>query len=122
MSVIYRSFNDLLDNPTVFNAYQTDSVNYAAYHQQSNENEHLIEVPLVGMTRENVTIDVQDAVLTITASSKANSKFVRNFKQSWNLSKDSDVDNVTAHLENGLLAVRVPKVKPVKKVVNVNVV
>ena len=122
MSVLVRNFNDLINSAAVFDSCRTDSVNYAAYHQQSNENEHLIEVPLVGMTRENVIVDVQDGVLTVTANTDGKSRFKRSFKQSWILSKDSDVDNVSANLENGLLSVRVPRAKPVKKVVNVNVV
>lgn len=126
MSLAIRNFNDLINSAithTYFpNGYTDNSVNYAAYHQQSNENEHRIEVPLVGMTRENVNVDVQNSVLTITANSDTKSKFIRNFKQSWNLSTDCDVDSVVAKLENGLLTVTVPRVKPVKKVVNVSVV
>lgn len=92
------------------------------YHVSSTEVEHVIEVPLVGMTRDNLTVDVQDGVLSISANTEVKSRFVQNFKQTWSLSKDADADNVSATLENGLLTVRVPRVKPARKVVNVNVV
>lgn len=126
MSVILaRELNNLLNTPFYadYGARQAhDSVSYGSYHQQTNENEHIIEVPLVGLTREDVTVDVQDGVLTVSAKTNANSRFVRNFKQSWNLTKDSDTEAVTAKLENGLLSVRIPRVKPVKKVINIDVV
>lgn len=127
MSAIVRNFNDLfhvaynLSDPTS-STWSGVSTSATQYHQSSTETEHVIEVPLVGMNRDNVNIDVQDGVLTISATSESKSRFVRSFKNSWSLSKDSDADNVSAHLENGLLTVRVPRVKPAKKVVNVSIV
>ena len=120
MTVLASNFNDLLNSMS--RPYWTDSASYGGYHQQSNENEHLFDIPLVGVARDNVKVDVQDNVLTISAAADGKSRFARNFKQSWNLTKDSDYENVSANLENGLLSVRVPRVKPAKKVVNVTVV
>jgi HSP20 family protein len=100
----------------------TDSVSVGAYHQHSNENEIVIEVPLVGMSRENVTVEVVDNNLNVSAKTDNASRYTRNFSQSWILTKDSDTENITAKLENGLLKVHIPRVKPAKKVVNVSVV
>lgn len=128
MSATVRTFNDLFNvayNLADYNGmavWPTTSTLAQQYHQQSSETEHVIEVPLIGITRENLNVDVQDNVLTISATSDSKSRYARNFKNSWTLSKDSDADNVSATLENGLLTVRVPRVKPAKKIININVV
>jgi HSP20 family molecular chaperone IbpA len=120
MSVFAREINDLLGS--VSRPHWTDSASYGGYHQQSNENEHLFEIPLVGISKDNVKVDIQEGMLTISAITDGKARFGRNFKQSWILTKDSDIEAVAASLENGLLIVRVPRAKPVKKVINVNVV
>ena len=118
MSVLARELNNLLNNNTY--VPYSNSFGSSVYKTTSNDNEYVVEIPLVGVSRDNVTVDVQDNVLSVVANAK-NSYYARDFKQSWNLNKDSDVDNVTANLENGLLTVRVPRFKPVKKTVSVTV-
>lgn len=117
----YDSINKL------FNTFNTppgwtDSPSYGAYHSSVSENAILVEVPLVGMSRENVTVEVVDNVLTVNAKTDNNTRYARNFSQSWTLTKDADSDNINAKLENGLLIVNIPRIKPTKKIVNVQVV
>jgi len=125
MSVLAREINNLLNSvyvppDDVINRYANSS--YTTVHgQSSNENEHVIEVPLVGITRDQLTVDVQEDLLTVVAKTESKSSFVKNFHQKWRLPVDADADNVSAKLENGLLTLTVPRVKPVKKVVNVTV-
>ena len=120
MSVLAREFD------SIFNSMSTgtwaDSPSYGAYHQHTREDEILIEVPLVGMAKDNVAVDVTDNVLCVNAKTDTNSRYTRNFNQKWILTKDSDTENISAKLENGLLSVRIPRVKPAKKVINVAVV
>ena len=99
----------------------SDSVSVGSYHQHSNDNEIVIEVPLVGMTQENVAVEVVNNMLKVSAKTDNTSRYTRNFDQSWVLTKDSDIDNISAKLENGLLKVHIPRVKPVKRVINVAV-
>ncbi len=117
MSVLARELNNLLST-----SWTTESYNYAAYHFASNENEYWVEIPLVGVARENLSVDVQDGILTIVAKTESKSRFTRNFNQSWHLTKDCNVEAVSAKLENGLLTVRIPRSKPPKKIVNVEIV
>ena len=118
MSVL--TVRDLFNDPFFINPSNwSDSVSMGAYHQQSNENEHIIEVPLVGMSQQNVTVEVVNNVLTVKAQTDSTSRYARSFNQSWNMSKDSDLDNIVAKLENGLLKVNIPRIKPIKKTINV---
>jgi len=127
MSVLAREINNLLNSTyvpadDVVGRYWANREYTTTHSQVSNENEHVIEVPLVGIGRESLTVDVQDGILSAVAKkTDSKSSFVRGFNQKWRLPNDSDVDNVSAKLENGLLTITIPKVKPVKKVVNVAV-
>lgn len=116
MSVLVREFDSIFRDLAA--ATSAELTNYSQY---SNAEEYVLEVALVGMTKENVVVDVQQGVLNVSAKSELKSKLVRGFKNSWSLAKDADVENVSAVLENGLLVVKVPRVKPAKKVVTVNV-
>lgn len=92
------------------------------YFLASSEDSYTLEIPMLGITRENLTVDVQDDKLTIIAKADTKvSTLAKDFKQSWYLAKDSNVEAVAAKLEHGVLSVTVPRVKPLKKVVNVAV-
>lgn len=98
------------------------STSIANYVFNSDENSYNLEIPMIGILKENLSVDVQDDKLTITA--KADTKvsyYAKDFKQSWTLAKDVNVDGVAAKLEHGVLTVNVPRVKPLKKIVNVAV-
>ncbi len=120
MSILVREFDNLFSSTA--STTWADSPSYGAYHQHTREDEILIEVPLVGMTKENVSVDVSDNVLAVIAKTDNTTRYTRNFSQKWILTKDSDAENISAKLENGLLSVRIPRTKPAKKVINVSVI
>lgn len=96
--------------------------NYTAYQFVSNENEYVVEIPLLGIKRENISVDIVTDTLTVTAKADVNAKYGTNFKQSWYLAKDCDSENITAKSENGILTVRIPRTKPPKRTISVEVV
>lgn len=91
------------------------------YMQTSDENQVVIEMTVPGIDKEDLKVDVVEDVLTVEAKPKIKSRFAKELKQSWNLSKDIDVDNIAAELKNGLLVLTLPKLKPAKKTVNINI-
>jgi|688.fasta_scaffold1609295_1 HSP20 family protein len=95
--------------------------NKEEYYVTSNDKEWIIEMPLPGMSKENLKIDFQDSMLIISANPSINSKAVRNIKKSWALDESVDVTSITAKLENGLLTVVLPKIKPEKKSISINI-
>lgn len=121
MSLNVRTVNDL------FNAAFTDLHNIYVpeatkeYYVGSTESDYYVEVPLVGVAKENISIEVQDNVMTIKANNDLKSRFAKMFKQSWQLANDVDIERINARLEHGLLTVSVPRIKPVKKVVSVTI-
>lgn len=92
------------------------------YFFTTNEDNYILEVPMVGITKENLSIVIEDNKLTISA--KADDKisyYAREFKQTWYVPKDANLDELAAKLEYGVLRLTVARIKPVKKVVNVAV-
>ena len=75
----------------------------------------LVEVP--GMSREDISVEVRDGVVTISGEREANGAgqyFVRErptggFRRSFSLAYDLDPDAVSAKLEDGVLSVTVQR-------------
>jgi HSP20 family protein len=85
--------------------------------------EILAEIP--GLTKEEVSVEIQDSVLTISGQKSKNvtnedtsGKYIRrelkhsSFKRSFTLSDTIDQEDLVAKFENGLLKITLTKVKP----------
>lgn len=91
------------------------------YFTYASKEAYVIETPLVGVTKEELEIKVEEQTLLINAKPAKTSKFVKNTGLGFTLKDDADKENVSAKLENGLLTVTVPRVKPEKRSVNIRV-
>ena len=91
------------------------------YYVNSDDKQWTIEMPLPGMSKDNLKVVVEDNMLTIQATSTIKSKAMRNIKKSWYVDENVDVSGISAKLENGLLIVTLPKVKPTKKSIAINI-
>jgi len=109
---LYRDIMKELEYPTIL----SDS-----YFTYSSKESYVIEAPLVGVTKEELEIKVEGDTLLINAKPAKTSKFVKNTGLGFSLQEDADKNSVSAKLENGLLTVTVPRIKPEKKTVNVKV-
>ena len=89
------------------------------------------EIP--GLDKKNVTVDVEDGVLTIsgdkhgfdTDGGKCITRELKqsSFKRSFNLGEHLDGDDVSAEFKDGMLSISIPKrepEKPKKKVVKIS--
>ena len=80
------------------------------------------EIP--GLDKKNVTVDVEDGVLTISGDKhgfdsdggKCITRELKqsSFKRSFNLGDHLDGDNVSASFKDGMLSIAVPKIEPEK--------
>lgn len=91
------------------------------YYITAEDKQWTIEIPLPGMSKENVKVGIEDGLLTVEANPTFKSKSVRDFKCSWNIDEAVDSTNITAKLENGLLLIVLPRCKPAKKSIAVTV-
>jgi len=91
------------------------------YVQTANENAYTITAPLVGVTKADLSVNVVDNNLVVSATPSVKTRWSADFKQTWVLNEDADVANVSAKLENGLLTLTVPRIKPATRTVNVTI-
>ncbi|HKN18410.1 MAG TPA: Hsp20/alpha crystallin family protein [Dissulfurispiraceae bacterium] len=83
-------------------------------------NELVLRADLPGVRKEDITIDIADTMLTISGEKKIEEKIEKDscisfersygcFCRRFELPEGTDTDKVKAHLENGVLEVRIPK-------------
>ncbi len=84
----------------------------SAVRFDEDENAYTLSADLPGVTRENVDLDVENGVLTVTArrafkgdNAEARTVFHRTIK----LPEGADTDKATARLDNGVLELTFPK-------------
>ncbi len=111
------SFFGTTTSTTGASTYRTRH-NYAQY---SNEKSYTIEAPMIGVTKEDLKVNIIDNTLVVSAAPSAKSHFSTGFNQSWSLNEDADINNINARLENGLLTLTIPRFKPSTRTVNVTV-
>lgn len=100
---------------------QHSTISTKAYNQTVTSDAYKIEVPMVGITKSDLHIHVDDNKLIASAKPANKNRFVTDHNYSWYLNDDVDVSNIGATLENGLLTISVARIKPVKRTVNVHV-
>ncbi len=114
MSVLVRELDSFL-NETVFGNNKP-----ANYHTWSDETGYTLQVPMVGVTKEELKVEAQNGTLFVESKPTTNkSVFVHPYKGHFYFAKDADVDAIEAKLENGLLTVKVPKAKTNRKSITV---
>lgn len=113
----------VLDN--LFDAYgfpvtkQTTHAN--SWYTSSNADNYVLEATMVGIGKSDLKISVVDNTLVVEGNPSTKSRFATAFKRSWALAEDADAANVNARLENGLLTLTIPRLKPATRTVNVTI-
>ncbi len=93
---------------------------------REDDNAYYVEVDLPGVKKEDIDIDVEDNVLTISGERKFNKEEKENdyyriesqygkFSRSFSLPEKVDVDKIHAESKDGILEVVVPKLKEAQK-------
>jgi HSP20 family protein len=116
-----KFLNNVFDIYAMPNVSSDFSYSKEEYYVSSDDKQVTIEMPMVGISKENLKIDVEDSMLVIKAISSIKSKAVRNINKSWYIDDSVDISAIAAKLENGLLTVTLPKSKPAKKSVAVTI-
>ena len=102
----------------VISGRPTDS---SRYFQMSNENAYTIEAPMIGVAKQDLSVNVEGNRLIVSANASLKSRFSNNFHQEWILNEDADVSAINAHLTNGLLTLTIPRIKPAVRSVSVTI-
>ena len=89
---------------------------------REDEKGYYIEVDLPGVKKEDINIDLNDKILTISGERKFKEEVKKEnyykietnfgkFERSFSIPEDADIDNIEAKSENGVLEVFIPKIK-----------
>lgn len=81
---------------------------------EQDEKSWTLRLDVPGVAREDLNIGIEGAVVRIETRAEA----PRQFKAAYELPQDIDTTASEAKLENGVLTLRLAKLEPVRKVVN----
>jgi len=121
MEAINRLFN------AVEQRVETPAVDFVpAVNTREADDAYYIEVDLPGVKKEDISIDVDDNVLTISGERKVEEarkeeEFYRiesvygTFERSFTLPEDVDADKIEAEARDGVLTVKIPKAQIIEK-------
>jgi HSP20 family protein len=125
----YTRPNNLFDWDGLLDNFFTDTpvwnARTPAVDVREMEDEYLMEVELPGLTDNDIELNVEDNILTLSSKKeeskeeKKNGYLIRErrnqeFARTFVLPKDVDRDKIKGEFKNGLLAVSIPK-KPEAK-------
>lgn len=104
-----RAIDDILGD-NFFNSFDSNI--------REEENSYRLEIAVPGMRRKDITIHLEDTVMWVSAQKEEkntswnamefNSK---RFQRSFALPADADINNIKAKCRNGLLTIRIGKLK-----------
>lgn len=75
------------------------------------DDEYNIELAVPGLNKGDLKILTTKDVITISNEKSDTSKFVKSFKKTYRLPKDSDITNISAKVEDGICRITIPKDK-----------
>jgi len=110
---------------TIFNNFfYTNSCSNSNLEYTSNEKKYsyYLNLKLPGFTREDISLTIENDILTIKGGINENNKspFVFKFEKTFTLPSDIISKDISAKVDNGILFIKLPKIKKVKPV-NINI-
>ncbi len=117
-------FENAINN--FFNDISTDTV-FSAYPKvdfYEDDKAYYFNAELPGVSKDDIKLVIEDGILTLSGEFKngfdgkedinylQNERFFGKFERKFNLADNVDYDKVEAKFENGLLKVKINKIKP----------
>jgi len=109
----------ILDN--VFGANMSVEDGRSRYSQTADQNAYVIQAPMIGVTKDDLVVNIVGNKLSVRADASVKSRFSNSFSQEWMLSADVDVSAINVTLTNGLMTLTIPRNKPAVQKINVTI-
>jgi len=116
---VFGQFNNLFSSPVNFSDGLFSTNAGPAVNIYETQDEYVLEAPLPGWKREEVDINFENNVLTLSGNRELSQVDGRNylrvegltgsFSRSFTVSNTIDVANVSAEMTDGVLTVHLPK-------------
>lgn len=96
-----------------------DACDDIEYKTASSESGLKLYLYIAGVNKENISISINSNLITVDAKGRLGYSEDWKFKNSWQVGREYDLENVTSSYENGVLVVNFPKKKSenVRKIV-----
>ncbi|PHN93935.1 Hsp20/alpha crystallin family protein [Maribacter sp. 6B07] len=118
--VLFPAFMNEIFKPDWFGGIENNRNSIPAVNIKENEKEYYLELFVPGRNKEDFTIEIDEAVLTISSEVKSeneevNDNFTRkefsisSFKRSFTLPDTIATDKIDANYEGGILKFNLPK-------------
>jgi len=81
------------------------------FNVQQSETGYVISVAAPGVSKEDINVNIEHNTLTISYTQEENTETsfaCSSFRRSWRLPEGTDIENITAAYENGILSLSVP--------------
>lgn len=77
-------------------------------------NDYLVFADIPGVKREDVSIEFADGELRVQAHRQGEGGSAIDYRRTFTVGRDVDVDKIEAQMDNGVLQVRLPKLESAK--------
>jgi HSP20 family protein len=112
--LIFRNdpFFNLVD--TFFEETKNKSTNgYVSTYRTEDENEYKVEFVVPGLTKKDITVLLDEDLLKVSYEKHEDSTntFIDSFERTYTLPENINEKKIDAKVENGILTIRLPKVR-----------
>lgn len=115
---VFGPHDFMLINPEfdkIFKKHGVDHSNEVCLHQVERQDDYVYEIDVPGAEKNTLNLEIEDGNLLLSFSRYTEAASYTKSKV-WTLPKNTDYDNIFAHLDNGILRIRVPKIKKSRKI------
>ncbi|WP_295903821.1 Hsp20/alpha crystallin family protein [uncultured Bdellovibrio sp.] len=110
---LFNEMEKFFENFAQAPATQTERTYSPAYEITEGENYYLISADLPGVKKEDIKIEMNENVLTISGERKRDNK-TASFKRSFSVPNTVDFEKIEANHEDGVLSIQLPKAAAMK--------
>jgi len=110
-------FDRFFDDFFAYPKWDDVAVKYPLHDVIENDKEYIVELSLAGVKKEDISLNIDDDVLTIKAERKESDQnynkkqtFYGVYEKSFTLPDSVDKENINASHENGILKLAIPKI------------
>jgi HSP20 family protein len=113
-----KMVNDIFGNIDQSTWNTTLTTKSSTYHSEKTDEGYVLELPVVGLTKEDLSIKIANGKLEIKGG-KEDHKWTPSFEKTFTLPKDINPKKVEAKVENGLLTVTIGITKDSETIVRI---
>ena len=98
-------FNDALSAPRAQTGVRTNVT--------TNDSDYRVDIVIPGLSKDDIVVDINDDNMTVSYEAKeSDNSFVsyRSFSRTWSIPKSTDINDILAEYNQGILSITVPKI------------